>query len=410
MGGQRIHSLPVDELKRPSALPKTGNYAKQPTTATGDVAGRVRSLPHDFHVRPASLPQSPTHTRPALPFSSSRHVSRLPSHASHLPSRAMKRTADSDIELALPSPAASTSSPTPSVSELPGNTNLSTTTELGAPPRKRARGETSVEERKEARAHRNRIAAQNSRDRRKAQFAYLERRVAELEEENRQLRAGMGLVGLRRPQENSDRTRDQERERDAARDRENAELKERIKTLETGWDAVVKALAASGLPLNVPSIAPSASDPAEPPSPSSQPPTTTFSVFVPPSPIFPISPPPSHDSSLSSSPFLDLPFDDAEPTRHLARVANTDAPPLSSVPQQRVGPPRRPTPTSSSSSLTPFPPFQAPKHHLRQIWTRAPWRTSSAKSSRPRPCSRKRPCLILRLSPPPHHRRRPRRR
>ncbi|KAL6298364.1 hypothetical protein BKA93DRAFT_754207 [Sparassis latifolia] len=262
----------------------------------------------------------------------------------------MKRTADSDIELALPSPAASTSSPTPSVSELPGNTNLSTTTELGAPPRKRARGETSVEERKEARAHRNRIAAQNSRDRRKAQFAYLERRVAELEEENRQLRAGMGLVGLRRPQENSDRTRDQERERDAARDRENAELKERIKTLETGWDAVVKALAASGLPLNVPSIAPSASDPAEPPSPSSQPPTTTFSVFVPPSPIFPISPPPSHDSSLSSSPFLDLPFDDAEPTRHLARVANTDAPPLSSVPQQRL----------ELDALSPLPGAEAP--------------------------------------------------
>ena len=52
------------------------------------------------------------------------------------------------------------------------------------PPRKRSRSEVTAEERKEARAHRNRIAAQNSRDRRKAQFSYLERRVAELEEEH----------------------------------------------------------------------------------------------------------------------------------------------------------------------------------------------------------------------------------
>ncbi|KAJ3778223.1 hypothetical protein FB446DRAFT_796798 [Lentinula raphanica] len=53
--------------------------------------------------------------------------------------------------------------------------------------------EQSSEEGKEARAHRNRIPAQNSRDLRKAQSSYLEQRVAELEEENRQLRAGMGL-------------------------------------------------------------------------------------------------------------------------------------------------------------------------------------------------------------------------
>ena len=42
-------------------------------------------------------------------------------------------------------------------------------------------------------AHRNRIAAQNSHEKRKARFSYQERRVAELEEENRKLRAG-GLV------------------------------------------------------------------------------------------------------------------------------------------------------------------------------------------------------------------------
>ncbi|KAF7321719.1 BZIP domain-containing protein [Mycena kentingensis (nom. inval.)] len=101
------------------------------------------------------------------------------------------------------------------------------------PSRKRQRTAASSEERKEARAHRNRIAAQNSRDRRKAQFSHLERRVAELEEENRQLRAGLVAPP---PAPQSDR------------DRENEELRERIRTLEKGWDAVMKALAAQGLP------------------------------------------------------------------------------------------------------------------------------------------------------------------
>ncbi|KAF6763267.1 hypothetical protein DFP72DRAFT_1164208 [Ephemerocybe angulata] len=144
------------------------------------------------------------------------------------------------------------------------------------PSRKRARTELSSDERKEARAHRNRIAAQNSRDRRKAQFTYLERRVQELEDENRRLRAGIPMqpppqpmhvhpaphltslpnlaslasvaasaaagMPMRNPEEELRIAREQERER------ENEELKERIKTLERGWDAVVKALAAQGLP------------------------------------------------------------------------------------------------------------------------------------------------------------------
>ncbi|KAJ3964843.1 hypothetical protein EV361DRAFT_771900, partial [Lentinula raphanica] len=154
------------------------------------------------------------------------------------------------------------------------------------PSRKRPRTEQSSEERKEARAHRNRIAAQNSRDRRKAQFSYLERRVAELEEENRQLRAGMGLspvasspapvlvpsVPIKSPA-------------DEARERENEELKERIKTLEKGWDAVVKALAAQGLPTglapssNTDSLSSTISVPAPTPAPisPSSSSSTTFS-------------------------------------------------------------------------------------------------------------------------------------
>ena len=107
------------------------------------------------------------------------------------------------------------------------------------PSRKRPRTSTSAttsEERKEARAHRNRIAAQNSRDKRKAHFSYLERRVAELEEENRRLRAG-GLVPPPTiplstfapvfPVHDDRRT-----EREIQKERENEELKARIRTLE----------------------------------------------------------------------------------------------------------------------------------------------------------------------------------
>ncbi|GLB36967.1 putative bZIP transcription factor [Lyophyllum shimeji] len=166
----------------------------------------------------------------------------------------------------------------------------------GSNPRKRPRSEISSEERKEARAHRNRIAAQNSRDRRKAQFAYLERRVAELEEENRALRAARGVPLLPVTASTAFKAEEEHKRLEAsARDRENEELRERIKTLERGWDAVIKALAAQGLPLANP-VTPSA------PAPAPAPPTT-----VAPPPVYPISPSPSHSSldysaSSSSSP------------------------------------------------------------------------------------------------------------
>ncbi|KAJ7877575.1 hypothetical protein B0H14DRAFT_3130188 [Mycena olivaceomarginata] len=116
------------------------------------------------------------------------------------------------------------------------------------------RPRTASVERKEARAHRNRIAAQNSRDRRKAQFCWLERRVSELEEENRRLRAGF-LVAPAQP----DSPGAEELQK------ENAELRERIKTLENGWAAVLTALA-GGLSTRK---APSASAPASEPPPHS---------------------------------------------------------------------------------------------------------------------------------------------
>ncbi|EIN11431.1 hypothetical protein PUNSTDRAFT_141797 [Punctularia strigosozonata HHB-11173 SS5] len=121
------------------------------------------------------------------------------------------------------------------------------------PARKRPRTEMTAEERREARAHRNRIAAQNSRDRRKAEFALLNQRVAELEEENRQLRAGMGLAPSSRQADHHER---------AKWERENEELKERIKSLEQGWDTIVRALAAQGLPTGLPLTAPSSTQPS----------------------------------------------------------------------------------------------------------------------------------------------------
>ncbi|KAI0744089.1 hypothetical protein C8Q80DRAFT_1106541 [Daedaleopsis nitida] len=228
----------------------------------------------------------------------------------------MKRPADMDF--AIPSPP-----PTD-----PQSPDSHTDDNEAGPSRKRARSEVTSEERREARAHRNRIAAQNSRDRRKAQFSYLERRVQELEDENRQLRTGMGLTELSRPTEQ----KDEEREKDKARERENEELRQRVKTLETGWEAVMKALAASGLPLSIPS-APTSTTPSSSASSSNASasatsgqlsPTTTFPVFVPHSPIFPISPAPSYTSSGSSTLYDS---DDFDSTRHLARVATTDAPP-----------------------------------------------------------------------------------
>ncbi|GJE94387.1 bZIP domain-containing protein [Phanerochaete sordida] len=272
----------------------------------------------------------------------------------------MKRSAESAfvVEQLPGSPGPSSYSPSEASTPLPSSE---------CPPRKRSRSEVTPEERKEARAHRNRIAAQNSRDRRKAQFSHLERRVAELEEENRHLRAGMGLA----PQSPSAEQLSQERQKELAREKENQELRERIKTLENGWDAVIKALAASGLPLAVP---------APPPHPSDSTTAPSRPVFAQPTHSYP-SPAPSSPSSSSG-----FEFDEYEPTRHLARVATTDAPLLSSVPQQRVDSQR-----INLSSSSPLPPRHRPPPR-RCPSTKAPWRISSVRSSHRRLYSRRRLC------------------
>lgn len=281
---------------------------------------------------------------------------------------------------ALPSPSTS-AAPSPS----PSND--------GPPSRKRPRSEMSSEERKEARAHRNRIAAQNSRDRRKAHYSCLEQRVAELEEENRILRANQFQAPI-----TVHRSAEDEQERDKARDRENEELRERIKTLEKGWDAVVKALAAQGLPTGIP-----APPPAHSPSPESP---TTFPVIVPNTTVFPISPSPSH-TSLSTSSF-DFEFDvaESESTRQLARLATTEVTPPS-VPQQRVDTLQTNINISQSNCR------QIPNRRQRLSLTPR-WKTSSGRFL-PHPHRQRRPCLPLwtLLRPPPNsksHRRPPRRR
>lgn len=93
----------------------------------------------------------------------------------------------------------------------------STSSDSTCPPRKRARTDATPEEKREARAHRNRIAAQNSRDKRKAQFCQLEDQVRTLQQENDQLRAQLHQERLRRD--------------GAEKERENAELKERCISL-----------------------------------------------------------------------------------------------------------------------------------------------------------------------------------
>ncbi|KAJ7477818.1 hypothetical protein B0H11DRAFT_2029381 [Mycena galericulata] len=86
----------------------------------------------------------------------------------------------------------------------------------------------STQSQQEKRLEMNRIAAQNSRARRKAQFAYLERRVIELEEENRQLRAAQQASVSAAP-----RNADLAGEARSPAEERNVELRERARALES---------------------------------------------------------------------------------------------------------------------------------------------------------------------------------
>ncbi|KAH9993567.1 hypothetical protein BJV77DRAFT_1067158 [Russula vinacea] len=203
---------------------------------------------------------------------------------------------NTDLALPSPSPSRSPGSPTPS---LPSTTTSKpasksrpapTSNQDGTAPRKRPRSEMTTEERKEARASRNRIAAQNSRDKRKAQFTALEARISELEAENRALRAG----ATHTPRMNHNSS--EQRAADAAREAENRSLRERVRTLENAWEAIIQTLQTHGTSAGLPTVLPpppsmqsSAASPspsASTSSPSPEPSTTTFPVLVPPTPVF----------------------------------------------------------------------------------------------------------------------------
>ena len=239
------------------------------------------------------------------------------------------------------------------------------------PPRKRARSDLTPEQRRDARAHRNRIAAQNSRDKRKAQFAYLESRVAELEEENRRLRAGTDLSQFASAGNKSINL-----EAESVQARENRELKERIKSLESGWSAVIKALQASGLPLNI-QVPPPASSHSLPTSTS---PAGSLPTIVPSPPTaYPLSP----ATSTSSLPSSNI-FEEFESTRHLARVATVESgAQLTSTSLQRVDS-RRTIISPNSTSLLHPPRRRLPQTtQSRNRSATALWRSSFGRSLPP---------------------------
>ncbi|KAJ7920156.1 hypothetical protein B0H13DRAFT_1867933 [Mycena leptocephala] len=86
----------------------------------------------------------------------------------------------------------------------------------------------STQSQQEKRLEMNRIAAQDSRARRKAQFAYLERRVIELEEENRQLRTAQEASMSAAP-----RNADLSGEARSPAEERNVELREQARALES---------------------------------------------------------------------------------------------------------------------------------------------------------------------------------
>jgi X box-binding protein 1 len=185
-------------------------------------------------------------------------------------------------------------------------------------------------------------------------------------------------------------------ERESARERENQELRERIKTLEKGWDAVLKALTAQGLPTTLsttttpttPTVLPQVADkPAPPVVPDSIPALSPS--------MFPLSPAPTQASldfdidlslptalSPEQSSASSEPQQPTEPTRHLARVATTKAS-LPLVSLQRV----------DSKRSAPSKAFKLVQS-MNQQWTPCSAR-SSARRRLPRSTTSKRSTIFL---------------
>lgn len=159
-----------------------------------------------------------------------------------------------------------------------------------APSKRRSRSALTAEERREARAHRNRLAAQSSRDRKKLQFEQLSTRVAQLEDENRALRLGVAPSSVESAS--------------ASLADENAQLRARIQQLELAWQNLTKIL--GSLPLQVPGTSIQ-----QPPALSPRLPTSSALKLS-----LPLSP---ATTSVTTS---DIGDHLSEPTRESARFAN----------------------------------------------------------------------------------------
>ena len=215
------------------------------------------------------------------------------------------------------------------------------------PSRKRPRTDfQSSEERKEARAERNRIAAQVSRDRRKAEFHDLRDRVTSLERENAQLRAASSSS----PSSSSSAS---PAIINADIARENRELKERVRVLETALATLSQNVA-------------SALQGVSPTQASQQTTSTTASSNA------------SESLVEGSSPSVS--------TRHLARVACVLSPSLgdeTSLPRVDPAPTSASsTPRTSQSALNPTPSHQpTPTQRTGSV----PSSTQTPTSPRPHP-------------------------
>lgn len=276
-------------------------------------------------------------------------------------------------------------------------------------PRKRPRTDYATsEERKEARAERNRVAAQISRDRRKAEFAELRDRVSQLERENSALRATSSSSSASAAASLFTATATTSSHLESEREKENRELKERVRVLESALATlsqnVVNALQGVGGGMgalsNLVSTAPAtASTPT--PVPANQ------------------STPTSSSSPSTTSQLVNASDNKEVSTRHLARVACVLSPSLGDETSlQRVEPtttPQLPTTTPStrptltlrtgfvpSSTPPPVPPPTRPPRRRRLLRLQLPHSSSQRLRHRPRQPTRT-SFVLLRSRPKIHH-------
>ncbi|KAG8886142.1 hypothetical protein FRB97_007180 [Tulasnella sp. 331] len=226
-----------------------------------------------------------------------------------------------------PSPAGSSSSPSSNNSRKRPRTDYATS-----------------EERKEARAERNRVAAQVSRDRRKAEFGELRDRVNALERENAALRAASssGAVSALFTTTSPIGTQPTISHLETEREKENRELKERVRVLENALSTlsqnVVNAL--QGVSGGMGALSTLLPPMTAPPTAYSAPLTTSTTQTT-----------TSPTASTSTSTLVTASDNKEVSTRHLARVAYVSSSSLSDETSLQ----RTDDNTTANTSATDFP-------------------------------------------------------